>query len=135
MAPDLMLDIAKLLARLTIGGLLLFHGAHFLRGDRQIFEIVKQNGLPEPIAYGAILGEVVAPVCAILGIYTRAAGLLMALFLVAGIALFHRGHLFMLSAKGDSYYLELQVFFLSGGLMVMLLGAGPFGFGIGGAWN
>lgn len=135
MDSELMLDLARLLARLTIGGLLLFHGAHFLRGDRQIFQIFKQNGLPENLGYGAIACEVVAPICAILGIYARIAGLVMAGFLVAGIALFHRGHLFMLSEKRDSYYLELQLFFLNGGLMVALLGAGRFSLGIGGVWN
>lgn len=135
MAPDLILDTAKLIARVTVSGLLLFHGAEFLRGDRKIFKILRQNGLPESIAYAAILCEVIAPVCAILGIYTRVAGLLMAAFLIAGVALFHRGHLWMLSPARDSYYLETQVFFLSGGLIVALLGAGSFGAGIGGAWN
>ena|SRR5579883_1021954 len=129
------LDIARLLARVTVGGMLLFHGAHFLRGDRQIFEIFRQNALPQEFAYGAVVCEVIAPICAILGVYSRVAGLLMAGFLLLGIALFHRGHLFMLSEKKDAYYLELQMFFLSGGLMVALLGAGRFGLGIGGAWN
>ncbi len=128
-------DVAKLLARLTISVLLLFHGAEFLRGDRKIFDIVKQNGLPAFIAYGAVIGEVIAPICAILGVYTRVAGALMAFFLFMGVALFHRGHLFMLAPNRDAYYLETQVFFFMGGVLVALLGAGRFGLGIGGVWN
>ena len=128
-------DIGRLLARLTVSLLLLFHGAEFLRGDRKIFQIMKANGLPEFLAYGAVIGEVIAPLCAILGIYTRLAGLAMAFFLFVGVVLFHRDHLFMLSEKRDAYYLETQVFFLVGGLIVALLGQGRFGLGVGGIWN
>lgn len=128
-------DLGKLVARLTVGILMLFHGWNYLRGDRQIFEIVKSHGLPEAVGYLAVIGLVIAPLCAILGIYTRIAGALIALFLVCGILLFHMGHLFMLAPKRDAYYLETQVFFLMGGLVVALLGAGRFGLGIGGIWN
>jgi putative oxidoreductase len=128
-------DVARLLARLTVSVLMLFHGANYLRGDRQIFEIVKARGLPEATGYLAVIGLVVAPVCAILGVYTRIAGAAMALFLLAGVLLFHMGHLFMLAPKRDAYYLETQVFFFMGGVIVALLGAGRFGLGIGGVWN
>lgn len=128
-------DLGALLARVVVSFLLLFHGAEFLRGDRKIFEIVKANRLPEFIAYCAVLGEVVAPICAILGIYTRLAGLTMAFFIFMGVVLFHRDHLFMLSERRDAYYLETQLFFLAGGLVVALLGQGRFGLGIGGVWN
>jgi putative oxidoreductase len=135
MPIELLEDVAKLLARLTVSGLLLFHGANFLRGDRQIFDIVKSHGLPEWFGYGSIIAMVIAPVCAILGIYTRIAGAVMALFLLIGVLLFHRGHLWMLAPKRDAYYLETQVFFFMGAVIVALLGAGRFGLGIGGIWN
>ena len=132
---DLTDDIARLLLRVTVSALLLVHGAEFLRGDRKIFVIFKNNGLPEWFAYSAVIGEVIAPVCAILGVYTRVAALLMAFFMFVAVALFHRGHLFMLSPTRDSYYLETQTFFFVMALAVALLGAGPFGLGIGGVWN
>jgi putative oxidoreductase len=132
---EMMEDIAKLIARVTVSGLLLFHGAEFLRGDRKIFEIFKRRGLPESFAYAAIIGEVIAPVCAILGVYTRVAGLLMAFFIFVAVALYHSDHLFMLSPNRDAYYLETQMFFFMGAIVVALLGAGRFGLGIGGVWN
>jgi putative oxidoreductase len=128
-------EIAKLLARVSVSGLLLFHGAEFLRGDRKIHNIVKSNGLPEFLAYGAVIGEVIAPICAILGIYTRIAGLLMASFMFMAVVLYHSGNLFKLSPNRDAYYLETQVFFFVGAVVVALLGAGRFSLGIGGVWN
>src|ERR687889_2065030 len=90
-------DLARLLLRVTVSGLLLVHGAEFLRGDRKIFVIFRNKGLPQWFAYGAVIGEVIAPVCAILGIYTRIAALLMAFFMFMAVVLYHLDHLFMLS--------------------------------------
>jgi putative oxidoreductase len=78
---------------------------------------------------------VIAPVCAILGIYTRIAGLLMAFFIFVAVILYHSGHLFMLSPNRDVYYLETQMFFFMGAIVMALLGAGRFSVGIGGGWN
>jgi putative oxidoreductase len=128
-------DLARLLLRVTVSALLLVHGAEFLRGDRKIFVIFKNKGLPEWFAYGAVIGEVVAPVCAILGIYTRIAALLMAFFMFMAVVLYHLDHLFMLSPTRDSYYLETQSFFFVMAIAVALLGAGRFSLGIGGVWN
>ena len=56
-------DIAKLIVRLTCGALLFMHGSHSaVHGIDHIKSSVTANGLPEFIAYGNLIGEVVAPI-------------------------------------------------------------------------
>ena len=72
-------DLAKLLLRITCGGILLFHGMHkvFVEVDH-VKVIVKNAGLPEFFAYGNIIGEFVAPIFVLLGFKTRLAALVIA---------------------------------------------------------
>ena len=53
-------DLGLLVLRLTMGGLMLFHGVHKLtHGVGFIGDMLAGMGLPSFIAYGALLGEVV----------------------------------------------------------------------------
>ncbi len=55
-------DAGKLLLRLAVGGLMLFHGLHkLLDGVDGISGMLAAKGLPGFIAYGVLVGEVVAP--------------------------------------------------------------------------
>ena len=55
-------DFGKLLLRLAVGGLMLFHGMHKLIGGVDgISGMLVAKGLPGFIAYGVLIGEVVAP--------------------------------------------------------------------------
>jgi putative oxidoreductase len=69
------------------------------------------------------LGEVVAPLMVILGVYTRIGGLLMAGNMVFAIVLVHTGELFMLTQHGG-WALELQGLYLFGALAILFLGSG-----------
>ena len=64
-------DISKLIVRLTCGGLLILHGSHSaIHGIQHVKDMVARAGLPEFIAYGNLIGEVVAPLFLIaLGIH------------------------------------------------------------------
>jgi hypothetical protein len=54
-------DAGKLLLRLAVGGLMLFHGLHkLLDGVDGISGMLVAKGLPGFIAYGVLVGEVVA---------------------------------------------------------------------------
>ena len=66
-------DLAKLLLRITCGGILLFHGVHkvFVEVDH-VKVMVKNAGLPESFAYGNIIGEFVAPIFVLLGFQNQA---------------------------------------------------------------
>jgi len=70
-----------------------------------------------------LVGEVVAPLMAILGWQTRIAGVLMAGNMIVAIALVHTGQLLSLSDQGG-WALELQGMYLIGALALILLGSG-----------
>jgi putative oxidoreductase len=96
-------DLGKLILRLVVGVLMLFHGVAKLLNPGSLKYIGSQLagiGLPQFIAYGVFLGEVVAPLMVILGVYTRIGGLLMAGNMVFAIVLVHTGELFMLTQHG-----------------------------------
>ncbi len=63
-------DLGLLVLRLSIGGLLLFHGIHkAIFGIDAIGVMLEQLGLPAFIAYGAMLCETVAPVMIVVGLW------------------------------------------------------------------
>lgn len=65
-------DIGKLILRVSIAGLMLFHGVFKLfNGIDGIKGLVTQSGLPEFLAYGVYFGEIVFPILIIIGLYTR----------------------------------------------------------------
>ncbi|HSQ82442.1 MAG TPA: DoxX family protein [Casimicrobiaceae bacterium] len=131
-------DAGKLVLRLTLGVLLLFHGYAKLTGSFGFIEgVVGKAGLPHFVAYLVFLGEVVGPVLVILGLWTRIGGLLIMINMLFAIflVLVHRPGLFSL-AQGGGWSQELSAFFLLSGLAVSLLGAGRYSVGgSAGRWN
>jgi uncharacterized membrane protein YphA (DoxX/SURF4 family) len=87
--PDLE-DIAKLLLRVSLGLLMLFHGvAKINNGIDPILGAVAQAGFPAALAYGVYVGEVVAPLLLIVGVWTRAAAIVVAVNMLVAVALVH----------------------------------------------
>ena len=135
-------DLGKLLLRVNLGFLLIWHGLNFAEGNTNQLAALARIGIPGELGYPiGILLEIICPILAILGIYARLAGAGMAIFMLFAIGLNHvdNGHLFMLEANRqgflDAYYLERQFFYLFSALAVMFLGAGRYGLNIGGKWN
>ncbi len=129
-------DFGKLLLRLCVGGLMLFHGiGKLIHGHGFIVAKLKAAGLPELLVAGVPIGEVVAPLLLVLGLYTRPAALVEAFLMGMAIWLVHMGQLTALSETGG-YALELQAFYLFGSLALFFLGAGKYSFSRGqGRWN
>ena len=126
-------DVGLLLLRVTVGGLMLFHGVDKVMGGVAGLQgLVAQHGLPGAFAYGVYLGEVVAPVLFLLGIATRSAAFLMAFTMVVAVWLAHPGDLFVVGSHGE-YALELQVLYGVGAVVVGLLGPGRFAVPVKGA--
>jgi putative oxidoreductase len=122
-------DMGKLVLRLTLGVLLLFHGAHkILTGIDPIRAMIGSHGLPDYLAFGVYAGEVLAPLLIILGIFSRIGGALIVINMIVAIALVHMGMLAGLNDQGG-YVLETQMLYLFGGLAVALLGAGRIAVG------
>jgi len=129
-------DIGKLVARLSVGGLLLLHGVHkLLTGIAPIKALVVAHHLPDLVAYGVYMGEIVGPVLVILGLFSRLGGLLIVVNMIVAIVLVGMASLAHLNPATGGYALELETFYLLGGLSVALLGAGRLGLNIGGNWN
>ncbi|VVD88813.1 GntR family transcriptional regulator [Pandoraea morbifera] len=129
-------DLGKLILRLTLGILLLFHGINkVINGVGFIQGMITSHGLPGWLAYGVYLGEVLAPVLLILGVLTRLGGLLVVGNMIIAFTLVHFGQLGDL-AKTGGWALELQGFYLFAGLCVMLFGAGRYSVSGGrGTWD
>ncbi|MES2958385.1 MAG: DoxX family protein [Pseudomonadota bacterium] len=117
-------DCAKLLLRVSLGVLLLLHGvAKISNGIDPILGAVAQAGLPAALAYGVYVGEVVAPLLLIVGVWTRASAIVIAINMVVAVLLVHMKDLGSLSQSGG-WALELQAFYLVSALAVALLGPG-----------
>ncbi len=136
MSPTTQDDLGKLILRLAVGILLIFHGvAKMTNGIAGIESLVVSKGLPGFIAWGAYAGEVIAPLLLIIGVYTRLGALLIVINMLAAILLAHMGHLYQFTNTGG-WRLELQGLFLFGALAVAFFGSGRFSLaGRGGRWN
>lgn len=121
-------DWGKLILRLTVGGLMLFHGISKIinPGVLDFFSgKLVSLGLPDILAYGVYVGEVIAPLLIILGVFSRIGGLLVIVNMLFAIVLMHSADLFVLTEHGG-WRLELQAFYLFGGLAILLSGSGRF---------
>ena len=119
-------DFGKLLLRLTFGILILFHGvAKIENGVGWIANMLVAAGLPGFIAYGAYIGEVIAPVLIILGIFTRPAALVMAFNILVAVFLVVAGKFFTVTDVG-AWGLEGEALYFFGGLVIMFLGSGRY---------
>jgi len=119
-------DTGKLLLRLAVGGLMLFHGLHkAIDGVGGIAGMLAAKGLPGFIAYGVLIGEVVAPILIILGILTRPSALVLAFTMVVAWLMVGTGKTFALDAVG-AWAIESLVYFFVGALAVAFLGAGRY---------
>lgn len=136
MSSTVLDDLGKLTLRLALGILLLLHGLAKLDGGvGGIGNMLAGYGLPAVLAYGVYLGEILAPILIILGIYTRLGGLMALINMLFAIGLAHMGQLFTLGRSGG-WALELQGMFLFAALAVILLGAGSHSLGgRNGRWN
>ncbi len=117
-------DIGKLILRLMLGVLMLFHGVpKLIHGIDGIRGMLAGAGLPEILAYGVYVGELLAPVMLIIGFYARwGAGLIVVNMLFA-IFLAHPHEIFLLTERG-AWALELQGFFLLTALALVFTGPG-----------
>ena len=119
-------DMGKLILRLAVGGMMLLHGIGKIRGGvGGISDMLAAKGLPGAIAYGAYLGEVLAPILIILGLFTRPASVLLVVNMLAAIALVHPDEILKLGPQG-AWAIELQAFYLLGALALVFFGSGRY---------
>lgn len=119
-------DIGKLILRMMVGFLMLFHGVAKITNLGSL-EFIKgqliNNSLPEMLVYGVYIGEILAPLMIILGVFTRVGGLIIFVNMIFAIYLVHAHEIVSLGQHGG-WAIELQGFYLFSALAVMFLGSG-----------
>ncbi|WP_341887155.1 DoxX family protein [Variovorax sp. YR752] len=129
-------DAGKLVLRVSVGVLMLLHGIFKLSaGVGFIGGMLAKAGLPGGLAYLVFVGEIVAPLLMIAGVWTRAAAAVVVINMLVAFGLVHMADLFALTKQGG-WALELQGLYLFGALSVALMGAGRLSVaGPNGRWN
>ena len=119
-------DFGKLILRVTLGILFLLHGIAKLQGGIGFLTpMVTGMGLPAWFAYGVYVGEVVAPIMIILGLFTRTGAFLIFVNMVFAVALVHRPELLSIGKQGG-YALELQAMFMLTALALVFMSPGRY---------
>jgi putative oxidoreductase len=91
--------------------------------------------MPEELGYLVYLGEVLAPLLLIVGVWTRVAAFIVMINMIVALWLAHTAQL-MTIAKTGGYGLELQAMYLFTAIAIALLGAGRYSAGgARGSWN
>ena len=104
MSQNTLDELARLILRLVLGVLILLHGwAKIRSGIGGIEAMLAMKGLPGFFAWGVYVGEVLAPILLIAGIWSRMAAALIAINMLVAVFLAHMGHLgqFTSSAVGS----------------------------------
>jgi putative oxidoreductase len=122
-------DRGKLILRILLAVLLLFHGVSKLMGGIGfITGTLEKMGLPAVFGYGVYIGEVVAPLLLLLGVYTRAAALVVAVNMIVAVLLVHTSQFFTRNDTGG-WALELQAMYFGTAVVIALMGAGRYSLG------
>lgn len=118
-------NIGKLLLRLTVALLMLPHGIAKLSGVEKIAGRLAAKGLPEILAYLVYVGEIVAPILLILGLFTRPAAVVVVINMIVAIFLVHAHELWQFGRTGG-HALELQFFYVMSAVVIVLIGPGAY---------
>lgn len=120
-------DLGKLILRLSVGGLMLFHGVHkLLHGVEGIAQRVSEHHLPGFVTYGVYVGELIAPLLLIAGLGTRVAAVAVAINMLVAVWFSHANDLFRLNPRTGGYQLEVQAFYFFGALALVAMGSGRY---------
>jgi putative oxidoreductase len=119
-------DIAKLILRVSVGAMMLFHGFDkVINGIDGIKQLTVSAGFLEFLAYSVFIGEVVVPIFILLGAYARAASLVLAFNMAVAIFLAYGNSLFSLGKHGAPVF-ELPFLYLVMSILIFMLGSGKY---------
>jgi putative oxidoreductase len=129
-------DFGKLVLRATLAVLVLFHGvSKLINGIDPIMGMVAKAGLPSAFAFLVYIGEVIAPLMILFGIWARLGAVIVAVNMIMAVSLAHTSQFFTMGKTGG-WALELQGFYFFTAVAVALLGAGGLSIGgRSGKWN
>jgi len=111
---------AAVILRTVLALLLLFHGwAKISGGVGWLVGVLEKTGVPGFFAYAVYLGEVLAPLLLLAGLFVVPAALLVMINMVVAVVLMHQSQLLTLNSSGG-WALELQAFYFVSALVVLL---------------
>ena len=119
-------SVGKLILRVMLGGMMLFHGIEkALHGIGFIKGLVHAQGVPDMLAYGVYVGEILAPIFLILGWKSRIWAGVIALNMFVAIYLTQMGAFMKLGGHG-AWAVEVPMFYLLTALALVFLGSGKY---------
>lgn len=119
-------DLGLLFARLGLGICLIMHGVHKIsQGIEGVKAALANHGIPEFIAYLAYIGEFVAPILLILGVFSRIGAVLV--LGTVGFILYvaHFPNLFELTQYGG-FAAEIVFLYSAIALCILCCGSGKY---------
>ncbi|SFG62508.1 DoxX family protein [Prevotella sp. KH2C16] len=120
-------DLGLLVLRVSIGGLMLFHGvSKLLHGVGFIEGMLAGLGLPGFIAYGCLLAELVGAAFILVGLWTRAAAFVLTGNMVVAILMAHSSQIFSLDPMTGGLLIEDPLLFLLGAAALCFTGGGRY---------
>ena len=130
-------ETTKLLVRVTVGAMILFHTYGVVMGEQAIRDTLARWGIPLELVWTCLIFEGIGPIMVILGIYARIGAWLMVFWMVMAFLLAHvdTGHLTEFDPVRNAWRVEGPFFFLILSIVVALQGAGRYSLNIGGKWN
>jgi putative oxidoreductase len=128
-------NIGVLILRLSLGLLLLFHGySKIIHGVEGLKGLMSDNNLPEFLAYGVYVGEVVAPLLMVIGYRTKIASLIISATMFVAIFTAHSEEIFSLNEHGG-WAVELPALYFFGSLAIFFLGGGKIALSSSNKWD
>ena len=120
-------DLGILFVRLGLGVCLSMHGfAKISHGVGDVKGILAKAGLPEIMAYGSYVGEVIAPIMIILGIFSRVGALLVIGTSLTIMYVYHGlGNLLELTNVGG-FKAEILYLYIALSLCIIFNGSGKY---------
>lgn len=119
-------NIALLILRVSISGMMLLHGiAKLGNGFAGIKGMLASMGMPEFFAYGAFVGEVLAPLLLLVGFLSRPAAAVIAFNMLVAVAMAHGSHIFALDDMGG-WAIELPMLYFFPALALVFTGGGKY---------
>jgi len=132
---NLQQNIGLLILRLSIGGLMLFHGYNkLIHGVDGLVGMFSSKGFPGSIAYAVYLGELLAPIFIIVGYRTKLASLFVVATMLVAMFVVHADDLLKLGDHGE-WGVELVGLYLFGALSIFFLGGGKFALSSSNRWD
>lgn len=127
-------NLGLLISRITIAGLMLFHGFAKLSSLSGIKSMLAEAGLPELMAYGVYMTEIVAPLLILIGFRIRLASVVFFFGMIAAMLLAHSDAIFAISKTGG-LEVELILLYAFGALVYFFTGAGTYAVSRSNKWD